>query len=212
MSNYLYGLRQDPFSSPATLSAKEASRLIRRRVGAFGGDGGALFPIATCDEIHRVTGGLPDAILELAGRALQLAAAAGATSVSIEHVHEAQAAQPVNTGTETPAPHDDAVEDDDASTTPAGDEEVEEAQVEEEQVEEAAIEEEPTIADDDDELPPFRPASFMLPTEPNQNLNSDAQEWVARFIPSQMPRPAMSEAARGARSRTSSEPKKTKKE
>ena len=92
MSNHPYGLRGDPFAPPATLSAKDASRLIRRRVRTFNGDGATLFPIETSDLIHELTGGVPDAILELAGKAMHIAAAEGAPSVSPSHVRSASEA------------------------------------------------------------------------------------------------------------------------
>jgi len=89
MSNYPFGLRGDPFVPPATLSAKEASRLIRRRIRACNGDGGLLFPIDTCDTIHALAAGVPDAVLVLAGKALAIAAADKARAVSPAHVRQA---------------------------------------------------------------------------------------------------------------------------
>src|SRR6185436_11725043 len=96
MSSHPYGLRGDPFASPATLSAKDASRLIRRRVRAFNGDGGVLFPIDTCDLIHESAGGVPDAMLALAGRAMRIAADAGAPAVLPAHVRQATESVPAN--------------------------------------------------------------------------------------------------------------------
>ena len=89
MSNYPFGLRGDPFVPPATLSAKEASRLIRRRIRACNGDGGLLFPIEACDAIHAAANGVPDAVLMLAGRALAIAAADKARCVTAAHVKRA---------------------------------------------------------------------------------------------------------------------------
>lgn len=89
MSNHPFGLRGDPFVPPATLSAKEASRLIRRRVRACNGDGGLLFPIDTCDEIHACARGVPDRVLDLASRALRIAGAAGTAAVRPTHVKQA---------------------------------------------------------------------------------------------------------------------------
>ena len=82
MSELSLGLRADPFVPPATLSAKEASRLIRRRIRACNGDGGLLFPIDACDAIHAAANGVPDAVLMLAGRALAIAAADKARCVT----------------------------------------------------------------------------------------------------------------------------------
>jgi len=95
MSNYPFGLRGDPFVPPATLSAKEASRLIRRRIRACNGDGGLLFPIDACDAIHAAARGVPEAILMLAGCSLAIAAADKARCVTPAHVKRAAEEAPV---------------------------------------------------------------------------------------------------------------------
>ena len=234
MSNLPYGLRRDPFSSPATLSAKEASRLIRRRIGAAGGDGGALFPIAACDEIHRLTGGVPDAILDLAAHALTVAGEAGAPAVSVAHVRKAaESVLPAAVGTRTEAPvaavapartgSDDTREDEPETDEP---EVVELADVPETEADDSSdvaepeaeeLEETPedaprgdTEEGDDDGLPPFHPAGIALPTKPSENLSSDAQEWVARFIPSQGHRPSIGAAARGGTRKASKAARKAR--
>jgi hypothetical protein len=134
MSNYAFGLRGDPFVPPATLSAKEASRLIRRRIRACNGDGGLLFPIDACDAIHAAAKGVPDAVLMLAGRALAIAAADKARCVTPAHVKRAAeegvpapataaaAAMPVEAAEPAPPPVQELEADDEDGDTD-GDEE-----------------------------------------------------------------------------------------
>ncbi len=93
MSDHPLGLSGEPFSPPLTLSSKEAKHLIRRRVSAVGGDGAALFPAETCDEIHRLAGGIPEAIFHLAGEAMRVAAGENASAVSPAHVRDAAGAR-----------------------------------------------------------------------------------------------------------------------
>ena len=217
MSNHPYGLRGDPFAPPATLSPKDASRLIRRRVRAFNGDGGTLFPIETSDLIHELTGGVPDAILELAGRAMRVAAAEGAPAVSPSHVRAALATAPdaaevapvsaVDVAV-APTPPDreteraaraidalieaaDEAAGDVTAAVPADDVGAEEAQGMEAAPEDGDVVvarsdagDAEVIAsfEDDDDLPPFVPASIALPTRPSENLDEGEREWVSRFI------------------------------
>ena len=168
MSNHPFGLRGDPFAPPATLSAKEASRLIRRRVRAFNGDGGALFPIDTCDLIHELTGGVPDAMLALAGAAMRNAAEEGAPAVSPAHVRKA-ADSPVHAVAELTTSAELTAHAE-IPTRPAASAEVLHAPV-------TAVEE------DDPDLPPFHPVAFALPAQPSEDLDPDARDWVSRFIP-----------------------------
>lgn len=148
MSNHPYGLRGDPFASPATLSAKESSRLIRRRVRAFNGDGGTLFPIETCDLIHEVADGVPDRMLDLAGSALRLAASEGAPAVSTAHVRAAAEAVKAK---------------DDAPIRIASPEELAAPPPHAETWSDAA----------DDDIPPLPMAGFTLPSRPSENLDRD---------------------------------------
>src|SRR5882762_6706289 len=89
MTDLPFGLSADPFALPATLTAEQTARLIDNRVRACGGDAAALFPPDTCAEIHRHAHGVTGAVCDLAGKAMRLAAAAGAPSVSPEHVRAA---------------------------------------------------------------------------------------------------------------------------
>jgi sporulation related protein len=226
MSNHPYGLRGDPFAPPATLSPKDASKLIRRRVRAFNGDGGALFPIDACDLIHELTGGIPDAILALAGKAMRVAAAEGASSVSPSHVRRASETAPdvalvepasaVVAAPQAPTDHEtaravraidaliEAAEEavrDDATIIPYHDIAGVEAQA-------ADTDEDDTVpatahsgqagavaSIEDDDLPPFIPASIALPTEPSENLDPGAREWVSRFIGASGAGPVTGEAS-----------------
>lgn len=197
MSNHPYGLRGDPFSSPATLSAKDASKLIRRRVRAFNGDGGALFPIDTCDLIHDLAGGIPDAMLQLAGRAMRIAAEEGAPAVSPAHVRKAADSAPA----ESPEPGPSAARE----AARALDEEIEAAEVAvnaaiaaamranaeaREEAHETPAPAAAAIDFEDPDLPPFQPAPFALPTQPSENLDPDARDWVSRFMGGSSPTPA----------------------
>lgn len=202
MSSHPYGLRGDPFASPATLSAKDASRLIRRRVRAFNGDGGTLFPIATCDLIHEVAGGIPDAMLDLAGRAMHIAAAAGAPAVTPAHVRQAAGSAGGEAATDAPeaarpaaTTRDDADDggDGDAGGEPDAMTEADDvvrtraeiptrAEIAARAQAALAWEESPAIADDDPDLPAFHPAAFALPNQPSEKLDPDARDWVSRFI------------------------------
>ena len=216
MSNHPYGLRGDPFAPPATLSAKDASRLIRRRVRAFNGDGGALFPIETSDLIHELAGGVPDAILDLAGKAMRVAAAEGAPAVSPAHVRGASVMTP-DVSSEEPATTAVAA----APQAPPDLEAARAVQAIDALIEaaEGAVRDEPTLLPyhdlpageaqaidagpdgndgavatsdagegqldasfEDDDLPPFIPASIALPSQPSENLDPGAREWVSRFI------------------------------
>jgi sporulation related protein len=204
MSSHPYGLRGDPFASPATLSAKDASRLIRRRVRAFNGDGGVLFPIDTCDLIHEITGGVPDAMLALAGHAMRIADAEGAPAVMPPHVRQAAGSAPTTESAPTEetaaGARDDAdegVEQEAFAPEAAATDEVvttrseipTRAQISARAQAVLAWEEEPAIADDDPDLPAFHPAAFALPNEPSEKLDTDARDWVSRFI---IPSPGVS--------------------
>jgi sporulation related protein len=216
MSNHPFGLRGDPFASPATLSAKDASRLIRRRVRAFNGDGGALFPIDTCDLIHELAGGVPDAMLALAGAGLRNAAEEGATAVSPAHVRKAVEQAPDVAGAapaiapETPAPPDPGTERA-ARAIDALIEAADEAERESlpETVDDGGpveSEEAPVAwADDDDDLPPFQPAAFALPSRPSENLDPNARDWVSRFISTSATDTAARETVRVSSARTQHE-------
>lgn len=227
MSNHPYGLRGDPFSSPATLSPKDASRLIRRRVRAFNGDGGALFPIDTCDLIHELAGGIPDAMLQLAGKAMHIAAAEGSPAVLTDHVRKAAEAAPHEAGVAPAAPAvastpeargteraaraldalieaaEDAVRGRTTTPSEAGTPiEDRPPQPATRSSAEADAEEETAMAAidfDDPDLPPFQPATFALPTQPSENLDPDARDWVSRFIPPAGAAPVAGEASRVAR-------------
>jgi hypothetical protein len=246
MSSHPYGLRGDPFVPPATLNAKDASRLIRRRVRAFNGDGGTLFPIATCDLIHELAGGVPDAMLALAGQAMRIAAAEAAPAVAPAHVRRASeaaravaapttspvsadAAPPVrgvtraaraaraldelledegkapNAPATPPARSGEAAEQDEADApVPVATEVEDEVEDQEEAVGSAAADAElgtAAAAGEDEDLPPFRPASIALPSAPSENLDQDAREWVSRFIPAAGAPPPPREPVRAGRSR-----------
>ena len=71
------------------LTPEETTGYVQHRVGAAGGDGPALFPAATCEEIHAYTNGLPRDINTLAGRALEHAEEEGALAVTPDHVRMA---------------------------------------------------------------------------------------------------------------------------
>lgn len=168
MSDHPLGLNADPFASPPTLSAEETSHLIQRLVRACGGDGAAIFPLATCTEIHRWAGGRLDDISDLAGMAMRAAAAEGAGSVSPAHVRLALGA---TTAVEESEPSDAATERRRLSDAAAA----------------------PTAADLIDDVPdlPENPlGSFVLPSAPSQDLAPDTRDWVSRFIPSDGPQVA----------------------
>jgi cell division protein FtsN len=204
MSNYAFGLRGDPFVPPATLSAKEASRLIRRRIRACNGDGGLLFPIDACDAIHAAAKGVPDAVLMLAGRALAIAAADKARCVTPAHVKRAAeegvpapataaaAAMPVEAAEPAPPPVQGLEADDEDGDTDGDEEAVAEVAAAAPGIE--------SFDYADSDLPPFRPASVALPTRPSEDLPIEAREWVSRFIPDQPgpPPAAQSDAPRVA--------------
>jgi len=224
MSNYPFGLRGDPFVPPATLSAKEASRLIRRRIRACNGDGGLLYPIDACDAIHALARGVPDAVLALAGQALAVAAAEGARSVSPAHVKKAAesgtAAAARESAAAAPTPEPVAVEAEPPAAAPespraekaaapsqepapppatSGKRRKEEKDRRAEPPREVAPDESALPAEafdafDDSDLPPFQPASMALPTQPSEDLPEDAREWVSRFIPSQPGAPPVAES------------------
>jgi hypothetical protein len=157
MSNYPFGLRGDPFAPPATLSAKEASRLIRRRIRACNGDGGLLFPIDACDAIHAAANGVPDAVLILAGRALAIAAADKARCVTPAHVKRAE-----EEGVHAPAT---AV----AAVTPVA-------------AEEPAIRGEPAAAEDE---PAEAPAAETLRSEPEPRSGKQGRKSRSAAPPAQ---------------------------
>jgi len=73
------------------LPAGETRRYLRHRVDAAGGDGAALFPRKSCNEVVGLTLGVPRRINALASEALRLAREAGAEAVSPEHVRAAAA-------------------------------------------------------------------------------------------------------------------------
>lgn len=214
MSNLPYGLRGDPFAPPATLSAKDASRLIRRRVRAFNGDGGALFPIDTCDLIHELTDGVPDAMLALASAALRNAADEGAPAVSPAHVRKATKTRPgvpsatAAIASDTPATQGEGAE----RATGAIDapievaEEAERGRATSSANDNGPSESEQTLmawaGDDDEDLPPFQPAAITLPSRPSENLDPFARDWVSRFIPTSGSDPAAGETARVSPART----------
>ncbi len=166
MSNPPYGLNRDPFVPPATLSAREASRLVRRRVSMSGGDGAALFAVDTTDEIHRLAGGVPDAILALAARAMRLAADENAPAVTPDHVRRAFA--PAQEVAEAAVPA--CGEPDTVAAPPAA------AQTPPPR---RMPEDDATGADD---VPPIPAGGFALPTRPSDRLDRDEREWVSRFI------------------------------
>lgn len=209
MSNHPYGLRGDPFASPATLSAKDASRLIRRRVRAFNGDGGALFPVDTCDLIHELAGGLPDAMINLAGRALRLAAAEGAPEVGTAHVTAAAEtatapAADARSG-EAPAHNQPPVR---STTRDARFEaDAEAPQRGETGVPRPAARGIPTTVahdviarvTDHDDIPPMPSCGFALPIRPSEELDQDARSWVSRFIPEPAVFPEGSSVSMGGR-------------
>src|SRR5262245_55646452 len=175
MSNHPLGLSGEPFRSPPTLSRRDAARLIRRRVSAVGGDGATLFPSDTCDEIHRLAGGIPEAMFHLAREAMRVATAAQAKSVSPAHVREAAGGTPVATGANTATP-------DTAQSAPAPEERAPEAG-EDDGVD--AVEPPATVQARGGEPPVISAGGIMLPTEPSEDLPQDARAWVSRFLPSQ---------------------------
>jgi len=71
------------------LTPEETTGYVQHRVGAAGGDGPALFPAETCEEIHAYTNGLPRDINTLAGRALEHAEEDRAPAVTPDHVRTA---------------------------------------------------------------------------------------------------------------------------
>src|SRR5262245_58620733 len=73
----------------APLTAAETAGYVRHRVTAVGGDGPALFPDATCEEIHGYTNGFPRDINTLAGGALEHADQLGEPEVTPDHVRMA---------------------------------------------------------------------------------------------------------------------------
>jgi hypothetical protein len=157
MSDHPLGLSADPFASPPTLSAEEASHLIQRLVWSCGGDGAALFPLATCAEIHRLTRGRLDAIGALAGKAMRVAAAEGASSVSPTHVRLALG---ITAPAEASGPSDAAAGATMAPIAP------------------------PTAADVVvPDLPASGSGAFALPSAPSEDLAPDTRDWVSRFIP-----------------------------
>jgi hypothetical protein len=188
MSIHRLALHEDPFTVPATLSVEEASHFIQRRVSACGGDGAVLFPPETCAEIHQHARGLPDAICDLAGRAMRTAAAAGAPAVLPTHVrvaagmagdHDARkgdaAPSSVGASTSGAAPNSDpaagapAITADSTAGTPA-----------------AAAD---LAIDDVPDLPPFIDSGIALPSMPSESLAPDARAWVSRFMPAELPDP-----------------------
>jgi len=71
------------------LSPEETAGYVQHRVTAVGGDGPALFPAETCEEIHGYTNGFPRDINTLAGGALEHAEALGEPEVTPDHVRMA---------------------------------------------------------------------------------------------------------------------------
>jgi len=72
-----------------SLRPEETAGYVRHRVTAAGGDGAALFPEETCEEIHGYTNGFPRDINTLAAGALEHAERDGATEVTVDHVRMA---------------------------------------------------------------------------------------------------------------------------
>jgi septal ring-binding cell division protein DamX len=192
MSNHPLGLSGEPFISPPTLSRRDAARLIRRRVSAVGGDGATLFPTETCDEIHRLAGGIPEAMFHLAREAMQVASEAKASSVSPAHVREAAGGAPIKAGAD--ASTRDVAE----SSMPADETGCDDA----EQDHADAVETPADVQARGDEPPVISAGGFMLPSEPSEHLPQDAAAWVSRFLPSQVhANPAPVRVARSARPR-----------
>jgi len=173
MSNHPLGLRGEPFRSPPTLSRRDAARLIRRRVSAAGGDGPTLFPTETCDEIHRLAGGIPEAMFHLAQEAMHVASDAKARSVSPAHVREAAGGAAVATGADASTR--------DVAESPAAPEESD-PEVGEHDAD--AVEAPTTVQERGDEASAISAGGFMLPSEPSENLPQDTRAWVSRFLPS----------------------------
>jgi len=73
----------------APLSPEETAGYLQHRVTAMGGDGPALFPAETCEEIHGYTNGFPRDINTLAGGALEHAEQLGDPEVTPDHVRMA---------------------------------------------------------------------------------------------------------------------------
>jgi MSHA biogenesis protein MshM len=73
----------------APLTVEETEGYVRHRVDAAGGDGAALFPRETCQELHNYTNGFPRDLNTLARRALECAAQDGAEAVRVEDVRVA---------------------------------------------------------------------------------------------------------------------------
>lgn len=71
------------------LSPEETAGYLQHRVTAAGGDGPALFPAETCEEIHGYTNGFPRDINTLAGGALEHAEQLGEPQVTPDHVRMA---------------------------------------------------------------------------------------------------------------------------
>jgi type II secretory pathway predicted ATPase ExeA len=71
------------------LSPEETAGYLQHRVTAVGGDGPALFPAETCEEIHGYTNGFPRDINTLAGGALEHAEQLGDPEVTPDHVRMA---------------------------------------------------------------------------------------------------------------------------
>jgi cell division septation protein DedD len=90
MAPHPFGLNRDPFDS-AELELDEATLLMQARVSAAGGDEKLILPEATCAEIYQLARGKRGGVFLLAGRAMRVAAGAGATTVTEAHVHEAAA-------------------------------------------------------------------------------------------------------------------------
>lgn len=73
----------------APMADGEIRRYLRHRVAVAGGDGPALFPRATCNEIAVHAGGVPRRLNAIASEAMRLARSAGAASVQAAHVRTA---------------------------------------------------------------------------------------------------------------------------
>lgn len=71
------------------LSPEETTGYVQHRVTAVGGNGPALFPAETCEEIHGYTNGFPRDINTLAGGALEHAEQLGEPQVTPDHVRMA---------------------------------------------------------------------------------------------------------------------------
>lgn len=86
MANQHFGLNDDPFADAHELTVEEATRLLRGRISAAGGEGTRLFPDDTCVELHRLSSGRRGGLFALAGRAMKIAARAGAKCIETTHV------------------------------------------------------------------------------------------------------------------------------